>query len=94
MKHTERVKAIAIELGVPVSAVNEVWGGLTAALTYSATRNRDMLIPHFFTSGVGRRASRRYWDDRAGRFKIAKSAKKIRVIFTPTIKLRLKNRGF
>ena len=94
MKHTERVRAIAIELGVPVSAVHEVWGALTAALTKSASKNHDMLIPLFFNSSVGKRPARRYWDDRAGRYKVARSRKRIKVTFTPTIKLRLKNRGF
>lgn len=94
MKHTERVKAIADELNLPVSAVNEVWGALAAAMTLQLSQNRDVIRSRFFTASVFRRAGRNYWDDRAGRMKAGKSWKGVKITIHEGIKLRLKNRGF
>lgn len=94
MKHTERVKAIADELNLPVSAVNEVWGALAAAMTLQLSKNQDVIRSRFFTASVFRRAARNYWDDRAGRMKAGKSWKDVKITIHEGIKLRLKNRGF
>lgn len=94
MKHTERVKAIAGELNLPVAAVNEVWGALAAAMTLKLSKNRDVVRSKFFTARVVRRAARNYWDDRAGRMKAGKSWKDVKITIHEGIKLRLKNRGF
>lgn len=94
MKHTERVKAIAEELNLPISAVNEVWGALAAAMTLQLSKNQDVVRSRFFTARVFRRAAHNYWDDRAGRMKAGKSWKVVKITIHEGIKLRLKNRGF
>ena len=94
MKHTDRVKAIADELQLPVSAVNEVWGALAAAMTLQLSKNQDVIRSRFFTASVFRRAARNYWDDRAGRMKAGKSWKDVKITIHEGIRLRLKNRGF
>lgn len=94
MKHTERVKAIANELSVPVSAVNTVWTALTMDIIDHASKNRDYTISLFATFVVGKRPGRHYWDERAGRYKNSKAKKVIKPYITPTLAARIKLVGF
>lgn len=94
MKHTERVKAIANELSVPVSAVNTVWTALTMDIINHASKNRDYTISLFATFVVGKRPGRHYWDERAGRYKNSKAKKVIKPYVAPTLAARIKLVGF
>lgn len=94
MKHTERVKAIANELSVPVSAVNTVWTALTMDIINHASKNRDYTISLVATFVVGKKPGRHYWDERAGRYKNSKAKKAIKPYVAPTLKARIKLVGF
>lgn len=94
MKHTERVKAIADELSVPVSAVNAVWSAMTTDMIFSASRNRDYTIPFMVTFAVTKRAGRHYWDERAGKYKNSRPKKVLKPYATPTLAARIKLVGF
>lgn len=94
MKHTERLMAIAEELELPVKSVNDVFVAMTTLYRYRASKNRSSTIQGFVTFEIRRVASRKYWDERAGKMKPGRSRKKVRAYLTPSLKLRLKNRGF
>lgn len=94
MKHTERLQAIADELSLPVKSVNDVFVAMTTLYRYRASKNRSSTIQGFVTFEIRAVASRRYWDERAGKMKSGRARKKVRAYLTPSLKLRLKNRGF
>ena len=94
MKHTERIRTIAINLNLPYSAVEGVWNAIGPGVLYMLARNRDVIIPRFMTIGIRKRPRRRYWDERTKRTRESKARKMITASFHPSMRLRLKTIGF
>ena len=94
MTHEERIRAVAIELGMPITAVRSVWDAIGAGMLLQARKNQEATIPNFMTMTVRKIGGRRYWDERTQTNRYIGLHKSISIRIVPAMKLRLKTIGF